>query len=58
MLTNFSEMDSDMKQILGVHEETDEMSFAAAGDEAVPVSEVQVLFYTYSVSQTRSVTFT
>lgn len=40
--TEFSNMDSDIKQLLEIHSETNEMSIIAAGDNVIPLSEVKV----------------
>ena len=40
--TEFSTMDSDVRQLLDMHSETNEMSVIAAGGNIIPLSEVNV----------------
>lgn len=40
--SEFSNMDSDVKQLLDTHAETNEMSTRAAADNGTPLSEIKV----------------
>lgn len=40
--TEFSTMDSDVRQLLDMHSETNEMSVIAVGGNIIPLSEVNV----------------